>query len=397
MCKEDLAKRLKPKNIDKIIGQNRVKNLFKNFITSKNIPHSIFFGPPGCGKTTLSNIIANELGSDFYSLDGANFKVESLRKIINNSKNSLFKPLIFIDEIHRLSKTQQEILLIPLENREIIFIGASTDNPYFMLTDAIRSRCMLFEFEKIGKSDLINYIDLLSKKLGFKIDSDAKEFLVHLSNGDIRAMLNLIEYSLLLSNSITKEILKTLKQTPSKSGANSKDTHYDLISAMIKSIRGSEIDASLYYLARLIDSGESCEFIARRMVILASEDIGNANPNALILANSTFEAVKNIGYPEARIILSQALIYLASSPKSNSCYKAIDKALEEVRKSAPLEVPKHLKSFDNKGYLYPHEFGGYVEQKYLQKELKLYENNSIGYEKTLNEWIEKIKNNKGDG
>jgi len=291
-----------------------------------------------------------------------------------------------------LSKTQQEVLLIPMENNEAIIIGASTENPYFSLTAGIRSRSMLFEFNSLTADDLEKLINRVQIEVEFTIDNDAKSYLIASSSGDSRALLNLLEFAIKVEKHITMKNLKSLRPTMLKDGVSSDDTHYNLASAMIKSIRGSDIDASLYYLARLIDGGESPEFIARRLVISSSEDIGNANPNALNLATSTMLAVSRIGYPESRIILSQCVIYLASSPKSNSAYIAINATQKYIEHQEKLEIPDHLKSPSPTGYLYPHEYGGWVEQSYLTKELDFYDSKGIGFEKTLNEWVKKIKN-----
>jgi len=250
---------------------------------------------------------------------------------------------------------------------------------------------MLFEFYPLEEDDLKAIIEHVREKVTFEIDDDAIAYLISSSAGDSRALLNLLEFALKVDLHVTLETLKMLRPSALKDGVSSDNTHYNLISAMIKSVRGSDVDAALYYLARLIDGGESPDFIARRLVILASEDIGNANPNALNLASSTLASVSKIGYPEARIILSQCLIYLACSPKSNSAYMAINNALAYVKNEKALKVPAHLKSPSPKGYLYPHDFGGWVEQKYLEKPLHFYDNLPIGYEKTLAEWLVKIK------
>lgn len=397
----NLALEFRPKNIDEICGQKHIigkdKALYK-LIKSGKIPHLMFFGPAGSGKTTLAKVISNELDTSFYELDGSSLKVEDIRKILNLHKNSLIKPIIFIDEVHRLSKTQQEILLIPMENNEAIIIGASTENPYFVLSSGIRSRSMLFEFKALTNDDLNELFERVQNKLNFSIENDAKAYLISSSGGDARAMLNLLDFSLKISSIITLKTLKELRAFPLKDGVSSNDTHYNLASALIKSLRGSDIDASIYYLARLIDGGESADFIARRLVIFASEDIGNANPNALNLATNTLLSVSKIGYPEARIILSQCVVYLASSPKSNSSYKAINEALNYVKNSPKLSVPKYLINQDPaiKNYLYPHDFGGWVKQDYLEIPLKFYSSNDIGFEKTLNLWNEKIKRNLKD-
>ncbi|EAB5281311.1 replication-associated recombination protein A [Campylobacter upsaliensis] len=389
-----LALTFRPNNLDEILGQYELVEVFKKFIAMQKLPHSLFFGVAGSGKTSFARAVAKEFGLDFYEFDGGNFKLEELRKILENYKNSLYKPLIFIDEIHRLSKTQQEMLLIPMENYRLILIGASTENPYFVLSQGIRSRSMLFHFKALGVEELELLLKKVQKNLNFTLDDDAKDFL--LKSGDARSMLNLIEFVLVLEQKhINLKNLKKLRNTTNSEGVSSKDTHYLLASALIKSLRGSDVDAALYYLARLIDGGESADFIARRLVIFASEDIGNADSKALILATSTLEAVKNIGYPEARIILAQCVIYLASAMKSNSSYKAINEALHFVRNNPPLPIPAYLNNNapQSKDYLYPHDFGGYVEQKYLSQALKFYYSKGIGEEKILLENLRKLKSN----
>lgn len=389
-----LALTFRPNNLDEILGQYELVEVFKKFIAMQKLPHSLFFGVAGSGKTSFARAVAKEFGLDFYEFDGGNFKLEELRKILENYKNSLYKPLIFIDEIHRLSKTQQEMLLIPMENYRLILIGASTENPYFVLSQGIRSRSMLFHFKALGVEELELLLKKVQKNLNFTLDDDAKDFL--LKSGDARSMLNLIEFVLVLEQKhISLKNLKKLKNTTNSEGVSSKDTHYLLASALIKSLRGSDVDAALYYLARLIDGGESADFIARRLVIFASEDVGNADSKALILATSTLEAVKNIGYPEARIILAQCVIYLASAMKSNSSYKAINEALHFVRNNPPLPIPAYLNNNapQSKDYLYPHDFGGYVEQKYLSQALKFYYSKGIGEEKILLENLRKLKSN----
>ncbi|MBZ7960347.1 replication-associated recombination protein A [Campylobacter molothri] len=388
----NLALEFRPKKLDEIIGQEDLVNIFKKFITMQKLPHSLFYGVAGCGKTTFARAIAKDFGLDFYEFDGGNFKLEELRKILDRYKNSLYKPLIFIDEIHRLSKTQQEMLLIPMENYRCIIIGASTENPYFVICSGIRSRSMLFEFKTLKAKDLEILLKKVQEKLNFNIDDEAKNFLI--KSADARSMLNLLEFALVLDpKNVNLNHLKKLRNGVNSEGVNQKDTHYVLTSAMIKSLRGSDVDAALYYLARLIDAGESADFLARRLIIFSSEDIGNADPNALNIATSTLIAVKNIGYPEARIILSQCVVYLASALKSNSSYKAINKALDFVKNNETLDIPNYLNNnhAERKKYLYPHDFGGWVEQKYLSKNLKFYESKGIGEEQRLLENLNKLK------
>ena len=390
----DLSNKLRPTSLETFVGQSHIiskdKALYK-LIKQKDIPHLFFYGKPGTGKTTLAKIIAKEIGTDYYYFNATSIKVEDLRKVFDKYKGALIKPLIFIDEVHRLSKNQQEVLLPIMENYDAIIIGASTENPFFTLTNAIRSRSFLYEFKPFTKDEMNKILYIALKDIDINISDEAKEYLIISSSGDARAMLTLLNFSYKVSKDINIDLLKELRENVIGDGVSSSDTHYDLASAMIKSLRGSNVNAALYYMARLINGGESVDFITRRLVIFASEDIGNANPNALNLAVNTMMACNKIGYPESRIMLSQCAIYLASSPKSKSAYKAINKALEQIKNGKILDIPKHLDS-QHIGYLYPHDFGGYVEQEYLKEDLNLYQSSNIGFEKTLNDWIEKIKN-----
>lgn len=390
----DLANKYRPTSLDSFVGQSHIiskdKALYK-LIKQKDIPHLFFYGKPGTGKTTLAKIIAREISSDYHYFNATTFKIEDLRKVFDRYKNSFIKPLIFIDEVHRLSKNQQEVLLPIMENYDATIIGASTENPFFTLTNAIRSRSFLYEFLPFSYDEMEKILNIVLKDIDITLSNEAKDYLIYSSSGDARAMLTLLNFSYKVNQEISLNSLKELRANVIGDGVSSSSSHYDLASAMIKSLRGSNVDAALYYMARLIDGGESVDFITRRFVIFASEDIGNANPNALNLASSTMQACNKIGYPESRIILAQCAIYLASSPKSNSAYKAINKALEEIKNGKILDIPKHLDS-QHIGYLYPHDFGGYVEQEYLKEDLKLYNSLDIGFEKTLSEWIRKIKN-----
>ena len=390
----DLANKYRPTTLDSFVGQSHIiskeKALYK-LIKQKDIPHLFFYGKPGTGKTTLAKIIAREISSDYHYFNATTFKIEDLRKVFDRYKNSFIKPLIFIDEVHRLSKNQQEVLLPIMENYDATIIGASTENPFFTLTSAIRSRSFLYEFLPFTYNEMERILNIVLKDIDITLSNEVKEYLIYSSSGDARAMLTLLNFSYKANQEISLNSLKELRANVIGDGVSSSSSHYDLASAMIKSLRGSNVDAALYYMARLIDGGESVDFITRRFVIFASEDIGNANPNALNLASSTMQACNKIGYPESRIILAQCAIYLASSPKSNSAYKAINKALEQIKNGKILDIPKHLDS-QHIGYLYPHDFGGYVEQEYLKEDLKLYNSLDIGFEKTLSEWIKKIKN-----
>lgn len=389
----NLATLLRPTRLENFVGQSHIiapnKALYQ-LIQKKEIPHLFFYGKPGTGKTTLAKIIAKTIGTDYYYFNATTIKVEELRTVFKRYANSLIKPLVFIDEVHRLSKNQQEVLLPIMENYEAIIIGASTENPFFTLTNAIRSRAFTYEFKALTHEELFEVLAQALKMISVKISSEAKEYLLNSSSGDARALLNLLDFASKVSNDITLDILLELRSKSVGDGVSSSDSHYNLASAMIKSLRGSDVDAALYYLGRLIDGGESVEFITRRLVIFASEDIGNANPNALNLAVSTMLATSKIGYPESRILLGQCVIYLASCPKSNASYLAINQVLDEIKKGKILEIPNPIKDSAS-NYKYPHDFGGYVEQEYLKENISYYKSKGIGFEKTLNEWLDKIK------
>jgi putative ATPase len=388
-----LALKYRPKSIEDILGQPQItdkQSPFYNLLQNEKLQHTFFYGPAGVGKTTVARVIASELGRPFYEKNATTIKVGEIREIFEKHKNALQKPLLFIDEIHRLSKTQQEVLLPYMENYDGLVIGASTENPYFSLTSAIRSRSMLVELFPISSDALSMLLDKVLQNESIKLENDVKQFLINSANGDIRSMLNLLQAALDSSMTIDLRLLKSLRSNAAIIGSSSADAHYDTVSALIKSIRGSDIDASLYYLAMLIEGGEPPEYIARRLVILSSEDIGNANPNALNLAVSTMNAVSKIGYPEARIILSQCVVYLASCPKSNSSYKAINEAIAAVKSGDIEPIPDNIKNFKT-GYLYPHDYGGYVKQSYMKKQRKFFDFIPVGFEKTLKEWIEKIR------
>ena len=389
----DFTQLLRPSTFDEIVGQEHLSasNAPLRILCEKNtLGHSFFYGPAGCGKTSLARIIAKEMALPFYEFNATSLKIEQLRKIFEQYKNALQKPLIFIDEVHRLAKNQQEVLLPVMENNSVLIIGASTENPFFSLTSAIRSRSMLFELKAIHTDALHTLVNKAKAKEHLALDAQTQAYLVLSSGGDARAMLKLLEFASHVSSTITLEILKSLRPQALQAGSSEAGVHYELISALIKSIRGSDENAAIYYLARLIEGGESADFIARRLVILASEDVGNANPQALTLTTSALTSVSKIGFPEARIILAQAVIYLCASPKSNASYEAINKALSYVKNDKILDIPQHIKP-NADSYLYPHDFGGYVAQEYLSKELHFVSLKKIGFEMKMKEWLEKIK------
>lgn len=388
----DLTYLLRPKSFEEFVGQEHLcaeGSALRVLCEKGALGHSFFFGPAGCGKTSLSRVVAATMEIPFYEFNATSLKIDELRRIFDKHRNTLQKPLIFIDEVHRLAKNQQEVLLPHMENNSALIIGASTQNPFYSLTSAIRSRSMLFELFPIQSDSLRKLLDRALEHSNLTCKEDAAEYLVYSSGGDARAMLKLLEFASNIEEKITLGTLKSLRPNALGTGSSEDGVHYDLTSALIKSIRGSDLDASVYYLARLIEGGESADFIARRLVILASEDIGNANPQALTLATSAMTSVMNIGFPEARIILAQTVIYLASSPKSNSAYEAINKAQKSIRDGVLLDIPKNIRQ-NNEGYMYPHDFGGYVKQEYLTKPLNLVKLKDIGYEKKIKEWLRKM-------
>lgn len=390
----DFTQLLRPSNFDEIIGQEHLTEEdapLRILCEKEALGHSFFYGPAGVGKTSLARVIAKTMQLPFYEFNATSLKIEQLRKIFEQYKNALQKPLIFIDEVHRLSKNQQEVLLPVMENNSVLIIGASTENPFYSLTSAIRSRSMLFELKSILHVSLEKLLESALQNEKITCNTDAKKYLINSSGGDARAMLKLLEFATNISLHVTTELLKSLRPNALQAGSSEAGVHYDLASALIKSIRGSDADAAIYYLARLIEGGESADFIARRLVILASEDVGNANPQALTLTSSCLTSVGKIGYPEARIILAQAVIYLCASPKSNSAYLAINKALTSVKNGNIADIPKNI-THNNENYLYPHDYGGYVAQEYLSKPMHFVDLKDIGYEKKMKEWLNIINN-----
>ncbi|MDB9836937.1 replication-associated recombination protein A [Flavobacteriaceae bacterium] len=413
-----LAERMRPKVIDHYVGQKHLvgpQGAIRPILKTGQLPSLILWGPPGTGKTTLATLMAKANDRPFYSLSAINSGVKEVREIIEKAKNSggLFTqkgPLLFIDEIHRFSKSQQDSLLGAVEKGYVTLIGATTENPSFEVIKALLSRCQVYTLKPLETDDLqlllnraIEEDDLLKQK---KITLIEDQALLKLSGGDARKMLSLLELVIMSQEgdevNITDEIVLQKAQTKTVLFDKDGDQHYDIISAFIKSIRGSDPNAAVYWLARLIEGGEDVKFIARRLLILASEDIGNANPTALVLANNTFQAVAAIGYPEARIILSQCVIYLATSPKSNASYMAIGKAQQMVQDTGSLQVPlplrnaasKLMKDLDyGKGYEYAHDHDlNFAEQEFLPQEIsqtKLYEPGQNAKEEAIRSFLKK--------
>lgn len=392
---EPLAERVRPKTLEEYISQHHLvgeKGSLTHQIKKGILPSLILWGPPGTGKTTLANIIAETSGRPFYTLSAISSGVKDIREVIEKAKQSggLFttkNPILFIDEIHRFSKSQQDSLLGAVEKGWVTLIGATTENPSFEVIPALLSRCQVYILNPFGKDDLeallkrAMQLDTYLKKKTIKLKET--EALLRLSGGDGRKLLNIFE--LIVNSEATDEINITDEMVLSKVQKNTVlydktgEQHYDIISAFIKSIRGSDPNAAVYWLARMIEGGEDVKFIARRLLILASEDIGNANPTALVMANTTFQAVTTIGYPEARLILSQCVIYLATSPKSNASYMAINKAQQMVKQSGDLSVPLPLRNAPTKlmkdlgygqDYKYAHDYpNNFVEEEFMPDEL----------------------------
>ena len=384
-----LAERMRPQSIDQIIGQEHLLGEGKPLrnLLDKNKLHSvIFWGPPGVGKTTLARVLATQAGLSFEQLSAISSGVKELRAVIDEAKTFGTK-VLFIDEIHRFNKSQQDALLGAVENGTIILIGATTENPSFEVNSALLSRSQVYVLNALDETALkqIAHLALQQdddlKSLNLQIEE--YDALIYFSGGDARKLLNILE--LVAENAgeektITNKMVEQIKQTYTSRYDKTGEQHYDIISAFIKSLRGSDANAALYWMARMINAGEDPKFIARRMLILASEDIGNANPNALLLANATFEAVEKIGYPECRIILGQCAVYLATSPKSNASYMAINRALELAEKTSQLSVPlairnaptKLMKNLNyGKGYQYAHDYeNNFADMEFLPDEIK---------------------------
>lgn len=416
-----LAERMRPKNLDEFVGQSHIvgEGKYLNRVLKSNRVFSmIFYGPPGVGKTTLAEIFAGLSGYKFVRISAVTSGVKELREILKTAEDDLkfhsVKTILFIDEIHRFNKSQQDALLPFVEKGLVTLIGATTENPYFEVNSALLSRCQIINLEPLKDEDLLKLIDRALteekglKNLNVKLSEDAKKTLILLAGNDARSLLNNLEIAALSTKSTNGEIIIN-KSDVENSVMKKKvlydkngNSHYDNISAFIKSMRGTDPDAAVFYLAQMINAGEDPKFIARRMIIFASEDIGCANPMAIQVAVSCFDAVNIVGLPEGRIILSQCAIYLATSPKSNASYIAIDEALHDAREAKSYTIPMYLRDKHNPSvdkeevYKYPHSYGGYVKQDYLPIEFrdkKYYRPKSSGEEKNIIAFLKRIDEN----
>ncbi len=383
---QPIAEKFRPGTLDEVVGQEHLvgqDGVLRNMLKGGRLPSIIFWGPPGVGKTTLAQIIAHESKAQIFFLSAISSGVKEVRDVINKSRG-FGQTILFIDEIHRFSKSQQDALLGAVEKGQITLIGATTENPSFEVNAALLSRCQVYHLHPLSKSDLQTLIDkvLAAPELQGRINLKEREALYQLSGGDARRLLNLLELIIMNTTGeteLTNDLVMRLAQQKVALYDKKGEQHYDIISAFIKSVRGSDPNAAVYYLARMIAGGEDAKFIARRLLILASEDIGNANPTALVLATSCFQAVSMIGYPEAEIVLSQCVTYLAASPKSNASYLAIKQAKGVVGQTGDLQVPLHIRNAPTKlmkdegyakGYKYAHDFpGNFAEQEFMPTEI----------------------------
>lgn len=420
-----LAARLRPATLEEVVGQQHIigkDKLLYRAIKADKLSSIIFYGPPGTGKTTLAKVIANTTSADFMQINATAAGKKDMEEVVEKAKNTLGmygkKTILFVDEIHRFNKGQQDYLLPFVEDGTLILIGATTENPYFEVNTALLSRSVIFELTPLMKEDIAKLIDraVYDKEKGMGaydavIDDDAREFLSDIANGDARAALNAVELAVLTTQKsedgkihidieAASECIQKRVVRYDKTG----DNHYDTVSAFIKSMRGSDPNAAVYYLTRMLYAGESITFIARRIMICASEDVGNADPNALLVAVAAAQAVERIGMPEAKIILSQAVTYVATAPKSNASYMAVNKAYDIVKDTKTAKIPAHLQDSHYKGaaklghgmgYMYAHDYPNhYVKQQYMpegMEDIVLYEPAEIGYEKRILEHMKRLK------
>lgn len=418
--KSPLADRLRPKNLEEFVGQDHIigqGKFLSRLIKSDRVNSLLFYGPPGVGKTTLAKIIANLTNKNFVELSAVTSNIKELREVLNKAQDdfkfSNIETIVFIDEIHRFNKTQQDALLPYVERGIIILIGATTENPYFEVNKALLSRLQILNLKALENKDMNKLIDrAISDKIkGFgnlkiNLSEQAREFLIRNSSGDGRFLLNSLEIAVLSTDkadnevNLTLDVLENSMQRKKLLYDNGGNEHYDTISAFIKSLRGTDPDAALYYLAKMLESGEDIKFIARRMIIFASEDVGNANPMAMVVASACFQNINAVGMPEARIILGQCATYLASSVKSNAAYRGINEAISDIKEEGKSTIPIYLRDKNNPAnkshekYLYPHDYeNSYVKQDYLPYELKdkkYYKPKNIGYEKEIIDYFKKI-------
>ena len=391
-----LALKMRPTTLDDFIGQEKILGkggILRKLIEKQTISNCIFFGPPGCGKSSLGEIISKILDSNFETLNATVASLNDLRDIVEKAKKNLEfygkKTILFLDEIHRFNKMQQDALLSYCESGVLTLIGATTENPYYSLNNALLSRVMIFEFKSLNREDIKKILQKGINYLGIDISNEIVECILDISQGDSRIALNYLE---LYKNSCIdledSEVLQIFRER--QSSYHKAEDKYNLISAMIKSMRGSDPDSALYWLARLLHGGEDPRYIARRIMIHASEDIGMANPEAMLIANSAMQASERIGMPEIRIILAQAVIYIAISTKSNSCYMGINKALEDIENGDLEKVPLNICQ-NNKGYKYPHDYvGNFVKQNYSEKKRRYYIPGENKNEKLIKEKLEKL-------
>jgi putative ATPase len=394
-----LAFKSRPKTLELFYGQEGIKKRLKS-VNYNHLPHIIFYGPPGSGKTTLSTILAEEANLNIYNFNAVLAGVNELRGLIKDAlslkKTNGKLSVIFIDEIHRFNKAQQDALLPYLEAGDFVLFGATTEYPQTSLNKAILSRVQVWPFEKLDNNSLKDILQSSLKIEKKKVSSQIIDHLALYANGDARSALNSLELILNTENyeTLSFDTIKTEVLNQKRDYDKNSDRHYDVISAFIKSVRGSDIDAAILWLAIMLDGGEDPDFIARRLIILASEDIGNADPRGLQMATSCHYAIKTIGMPEARIILAQTTTYLASAPKSNSSYLAIDKALDFVKNAPTIEVPTHLRNKhpDKKNYKYPHSYNNHwINQPYKDEDHAFFKTSGIAYERMQKEYLDKIK------
>ena len=398
--KKPLAYRYRPKSLEDFYGQEKLvgKNgILRKIMDKGTFMNAVFWGPPGTGKTTLAQIMANEMKYNYEYLNAIKSSVSDIKELSQKAKGIFDiegrQTVLFFDEIHRFNKLQQDSLLQDLENGNIILIGATTENPYYSLNNALLSRCLTFEFKKLSAKEVYGIIEKISNEENFGFSSEILDYISDIVEGDARQAITMLE---LLSNVGIDFSLDEVKEIIGKGKAYHKtEDKYDTISAMIKSIRGSDPDAAIYWLAKMLSGGEDPLYIARRLVILASEDIGLANPQALPIAVAGMQAAKDIGMPEVRIILAEVALYLALSPKSNSAYNAIDDALYNIENSRIQEIPSHLKKVGKKDYKYPHAYdNNFVNQKYMLEKIEFYKAGKNKFEDAALDRLDKLWNNK---